>query len=81
MHRKSEARITKMSNHEKEKSMTAPLKLEKRPAIRWTGITYFARVLGISRTHLSRVMHGERAPGKDLEKRMKKLGLVPGSAA
>jgi transcriptional regulator with XRE-family HTH domain len=81
MHRKSEARITKKSNHEKEKDMKETIKLEKRAAVRWTGITYFARVLGISRTHLSRVMHGERAPGRDLEKRMKKLGLVPGSAA
>jgi len=61
--------------------MTTPLKLEKRPVTRWQGITYFARVLGISRTHLSRVMHGEREPGKDLEKRMRKLGLIPGSAA
>lgn len=61
--------------------METTFKLEKKPVQRWQGITRCARLLGISRTHLSRVMHGERAPGKDLEKRMIKLGLVPGSAA
>ena len=55
--------------------------LEKVPVVRWKGIVRCSKELGISRTHLSRVMHGERAPGKDLEKRMRKLGLVPGSAA
>ena len=49
--------------------------------VRLKGVTRAARRLGCSQTHLSRVMYGERKPGKDLERRMRKLGLVPGSAA
>jgi transcriptional regulator with XRE-family HTH domain len=37
--------------------------------------------LGVSHGHLSRVLKGERKPGKELDRRMRKLGLVPGSAA
>ena len=55
--------------------------LEKRTVTRWKGIAECSRRLNISRAHLSRVMHGERKPGRDLERRMRKLGLVPGSAA
>jgi transcriptional regulator with XRE-family HTH domain len=54
--------------------------LEKRTVQRWNGITRCAAKLGISRSQLSRVMHGLRLPGKDLERRMRRLGLVPGSA-
>lgn len=61
--------------------MRDQVKLEKQPVVRWKGITRCASLLGISRTHLSRVMHGERKPGFDLEKRMRKIGLTPGSAA
>ena len=56
-------------------------RLVKRQVLRWSGITKFAAELGISRTHLSRVMHGERKPGKALDKRMRRIGLTPGSAA
>jgi len=61
--------------------MESNVKLEKKPVVRWHGITRCSKLLGISRTHLSRVMHGERSPGKNLEKRMRKIGLKPGSAA
>ena len=44
-------------------------------------VTKAALKLGCSQSHLSRVMRGERKPGKDLERRMRRLGLVPGSAA
>ena len=59
----------------------ATIELKREPVMRWKGIARCAALLGISRAHLSRVMHGERKPGKGLERRMRKLGLVPGSAA
>lgn len=45
------------------------------------GVTRVAKRLGVHQTHLSRVLRGVHKPGKDLERRMRKLGLVPGSAA
>ena len=45
------------------------------------GVTQAAKRLGVHQTHLSRVMRGERKPGRDLERRMRRLGLTPGSAA
>jgi len=52
--------------------------IERKPLLR--GVTKAARRLWCSQTHLSRVMYGERKPGRDLERRMRRLGLVPGSA-
>ena len=48
---------------------------------RLCGVTRTARRIGVSQGHLSRVMTGERKPGKELERKMRRLGLVPGSAA
>jgi len=48
---------------------------------RLQGVNRAAQKLGCCQSHLSRVMYGERKPGKELEKKMRKLGLVPGSAA
>ena len=53
--------------------------IRRMPLLR--GVTKAAKELGCSQTHLSHVMRGNRKPGKDLEKRMRRMGLVPGSAA
>jgi len=60
--------------------MVKEVSMERKRVYRWNGITRCAERLGISRCHLSFVMRGERKPGKDLEKRMRRMGLVPGSA-
>jgi len=49
--------------------------------VRVKGVTQTALRLGCHQTHLSRIMRGERKPSKALEKKMRRLGLVPGSAA
>jgi len=45
--------------------------------IRMKGVTRTAALLGCHQTHLSRIMRGERKPSKALEKKMRRLGLVP----
>ena len=45
------------------------------------GVTAAARRLGCNQGHLSRVMRGERKAGRRLAEKMRRLGLVPGSAA
>ena len=59
--------------------MGKPAKLELRRVESWKGITRCAAALGISRSHLNRVMTGEREPGKELAVKMRKLGITPGT--
>jgi len=39
------------------------------------GVTQAARRVGVSQSHLSRVLRGEREPGRDLERKLRKLGI------
>ena len=40
------------------------------------GLSAAARRLGVSRTHLSYVLHGQRKPGKRLAKALERLGVA-----
>lgn len=42
------------------------------------GLGAAARRCGVSHTHLRKVLEGERKPSADLERKMRRLGLVPG---
>lgn len=42
----------------------------------YRGLNKTAKKLGCSRTHLSYVMHGQRKPGAELAKKLKKLGVI-----
>lgn len=39
------------------------------------GVVAAARKCGVSHGHLSRVLSGERVPGKELERKLKKMGI------
>ena len=62
----------------------------KKPAIvkevktvtRFKGLGRTARALGVSRSHLSYVMHGKRKAGKELASKLQALGVeVPESVS
>lgn len=42
------------------------------------GLGAAARKCGVSHTHLRKVLQGERKPSSELERKMRRLGLVPG---
>ena len=42
------------------------------------GLGAAARRCGVSHTHLRKVLQGERKPSADLERKMRRIGLVPG---
>ena len=42
------------------------------------GLGEAARRCGVSHTHLRKVLHGERKPSSELERKMRRMGLVPG---
>ena len=45
----------------------------------YRGINQAARRLGVSRGHLSFVMHGTRRPGKELARKLSKMGIECGT--
>lgn len=45
------------------------------------GLGAAARRCGVSHTHIRKVLQGERKPSADLERKMRRLGLVPGEMA
>ena len=45
--------------------------------IRIRGVTRMARLFGVSQSHLSRVIRGERKPGDRLDREMRRLGIIP----
>jgi len=49
-----------------------------KPVTLFRGVTRTARRVGVSQSHLSRVLRGERRAGKELERKLKKLGITPG---
>jgi len=46
-----------------------------KPVTLYRGVTKAARKCGVSQGHLSRVLSGERAPGKELERKLRKMGI------
>jgi transcriptional regulator with XRE-family HTH domain len=52
-----------------------------RPVTLFRGVTRTARLVGVSQSHLSRVLHGQRKPGKDLEKKLRRMGIRLGEEA
>ena len=55
---------------------------EERLVVRFKGVNRAARALGVSPTHLTYILHGNRAPGPKLAEKMTKLGIpFPGAAA
>lgn len=43
------------------------------------GLGAAARKCGCSHTHLRKVLEGERTPSEELERKMRRMGLFPGS--
>ena len=43
------------------------------------GLGAAARKCGCSHTHLRKVLEGERKPSEELERKMRSIGLVPGT--
>ena len=54
--------------------------LEKieRTQIVWRGLSKASRTLGVSRVHLSCVLHGQRKPSAKLARGLKRLGVEVG---
>lgn len=46
-----------------------------RPITAYRGVTKLARRLGVSQTHLSRVLAGERKPGAELAAALRRAGV------
>lgn len=46
-----------------------------KPVTLYRGVTEAARKCGVSQGHLSRVLSGERTPGKELERKLRKMGI------
>ena len=57
---------------EKEKDM---IKVVAKRCVRLRNVSDAARRLGVSHSHLSRVLKGERVAGKGLENRMARIGF------
>jgi len=53
------------------------MKVEIKQAVRFTGVNGLAIKTGYSKTHISRVLHGQRKAGSDLDKKLKRLGVSP----
>ncbi len=49
-----------------------------RRATELRGLGAAARRCGVSHTHLRKVLQGERKPSAELERKMRRLGLIPG---
>lgn len=48
---------------------------EVRTVTRWRGLNAAARTLKVSNAHLSYVLSGQRKPGKDLAKKLARMGV------
>lgn len=48
---------------------------EERLTVRFRGVNRAARALGISPTHLTFILHGQRTPGPKLAAKMSKMGI------
>ena len=49
-----------------------------RRAVELRGLGAAAKRCGVSHTHLRKVLQGERKPSVELERKMRRMGLVPG---
>ena len=52
-----------------------------RPVTLYRGVSEAARRAGVSQSHLSRVLRGERKAGPELERRLRRMGVRPEGAA
>ena len=52
-----------------------------RRAVELRGLGAAARRCGVSHTHLRKVLQGERKPSAILERKMRRLGLIPSAYA
>lgn len=59
----------------KEKVMADFVEIREETVTRRRGVARLARLVGRDHSHISRVLSGERAPGRDLERRLRKLGV------
>ena len=50
--------------------------LEKKTAIRCSGVARVARLVGCHPNHLSYIMHGHRQPNEALRRRLARLGIT-----
>ena len=48
---------------------------ETRTVTKFRGVNAAARALGVSRGHLCYVLHGQRVPGKELARKMARMGI------
>lgn len=53
----------------------AVFKITKDTVTRRRGVVAVARKCNVSHGHLSRVLSGERVPGKELERKLRKMGI------
>ncbi len=51
------------------------------PVTLFRGVTRTAKRVGVSQGHLSRVLRGERKAGKELERKLRRMGITPGGRA
>lgn len=51
------------------------MKIEISKSIRFRGVNALAAKTGYSKTHISRVLHGQIIPKEELAKKLKKLGV------
>ncbi len=52
-----------------------------KPVTLFRGVTRTAKRVGVSQGHLSRVLRGERKAGKELERKLRRLGIRMGEEA
>ena len=57
------------------KKNMASLKITEDTVTRRRGVVAAARKCGVSHGHLSRVLSGERVPGKELKRKLRKMGI------
>ena len=55
--------------------MSGKIVITEQTIIRRRGVAELARRVGRSHTHVSRVLAGERKPGKELAKKLEALGV------
>lgn len=55
--------------------MAGTLEIREERVVRRRGVAELARRVGRDHSHISRVLSGQRKPGKDLEKKLRRMGI------
>ena len=55
--------------------MAGTLEIREERVVRRRGVAELARRVGRDHSHISRVLSGERKAGKELEKKLRRLGI------